>query len=146
MKTNYNEEDYMQKKLKQGKYLIVYCMTEKAAHFFYRIERGNDKRTHKGYPELFYFSAIRNKKGAGTVKFMKNCPKTWVILAGAFRRYGNDIMVWGSNRVYNFHLPNKIQLISKVQFNKIIKNKDLSNVDENLIDVKLRRIIEDCSD
>jgi hypothetical protein len=136
------EEDYMQKKLREGKYLIIYCMTEKAAHFFYRIERGNDSKTYKGYPELFHFSAIRNKKGAGTVKFMKNCPKTWVILAGAFKRYGNDMMVWGSNRVYDFHLPNELRLMSEIKFNRIIKGKELSNLDNNLNEVNLGRILE----
>ena len=141
MKKKCSHEDYAQKKLREGKYLIVYCMTDKSAHFFYRIQRGGDKRTTKGHSELFHFKSISNQKRAGAIKFMKNCPKTWFILAGAFKRYGNDIFVWGANRVYDFHLPNEIRLVSEVQFNKIIHKNQLSELDENLQELNRRKII-----
>ena len=100
----YSSEDYLQKKLKEGNYLIVYCMTEPSAHFFYRVHK---EKTHKGCEELFYFKAISNQKRPGAIKFMRNCPETWVILKEAFKRYGDDIFVWGANRIYDFHLPER---------------------------------------
>jgi hypothetical protein len=141
------QEDYMQKKLKEGRYLIIYCMTEKAAHFFYRIQRGSDKEFgRKGNDDIFFFKSITNQKRAGSVKFLKNCPKTWLILAGAFKRYGNDIMVWSSNRVYNFHLPKNMQDITEKQFNNIMKNQELPRLDLNLNNIDRIIKMEDMTD
>jgi len=141
MKKLYSEEDYMQKKLKEGRYLIVYCMTDKSAHFLYRLFRGNDSHKKKGNPDIFFFKSISNQKRAGAVKFFKNCPKTWLVLAGAFKRYGDDIMVWGSNRIYNFHLPNQLQLLKEVQTFKIINSPEFKNVDENLNNIQTREVL-----
>lgn len=116
--------------LRNSNYILVLCLTERVAHWFYRMEgrtplpppRNSKSNRQKGYPNLFKLNLKNNAKGRNCFKIMKNCPQSWLILSRALKRYPSEVMVWGGNRIYRFHIPSNIITIENRELYKVLDN------------------------
>lgn len=132
--------------LRNSNYIMVLCLTERVAHWFYRLEgriqekspKQRQKKDLKNYPHLFKLFLRNNAKSSNSFKIMKNCPQTWAILSRALKKYPTEVMVFGGNRIYRFHIPENILTMEE----KHGLYQVLDNTNENLQERRMYSLSE----